>query len=149
VSDDPGHITVTIVNEQSLEVDEARIREVAIRTAETEGAQGELSVFLVSPPQIEQMNRKHLGEPGPTDVLAFPIDGLDQSVDTPAFIGEIVICPEVAAEQAEGSLESELDLLVAHGVLHLLGFDHEDEDGAAAMRAREMGATGRQGARSE
>jgi probable rRNA maturation factor len=149
MSDDPGDITVTIVNEQSLEVDEERIRDVALKTAAAEGASGELSIFLVTPGKIGQMNQRHLGERGPTDVLAFPIDGLADEADVPVFIGEVVVCPEVAERQAGGSLESEMDLLVAHGVLHLLGFDHDEESGAAAMRERELNASGRQGARAE
>lgn len=64
------------------------------------------------------------------------------------MIGEVVICPEVAEQQAEGGVESELDLLVAHGVLHLLGYDHDTEDHAARMRLREHDLTGRWGARA-
>jgi probable rRNA maturation factor len=67
------------------------------------------------------------------------------------LIGEIVLCPEVAAEQAPpgpDGLRAELDLLVAHGVLHLLGYDHDTEEAAASMRRREEAACGRSGARA-
>ena len=64
------------------------------------------------------------------------------------MIGEVVICPEVALGQAEAGLDSEMELLVAHGVLHLLGYDHDSEDRAARMRRREYDLTGRSGARA-
>ncbi len=64
------------------------------------------------------------------------------------MIGEVVLCPEVAAQQAPSDLDAELDLLTAHGVLHLLGYDHDTEAGAEQMRAREHALTGQSGARA-
>lgn len=93
-----------------------------------------------------------MGEDGPTDVLSFPIDGLTAPKDGidagPVVIGEVVLCPKVAAEKARDDLDRELDLLVAHGVLHLLGHDHDTEESAARMREREKRITGQQGARA-
>jgi probable rRNA maturation factor len=149
-----GHLPVTLSldDEQEIPVDVARLGDVARRVAEGEGATGEISVLLVGTGRIAELNREHLGGSGPTDVLAFPIDGLVTEPSAPdgppVVIGEIVLCPAVAAAQApgEGGLAGELDLLVAHGVLHLLGYDHDTEQHAAAMRAREEAAVGRSGA---
>jgi probable rRNA maturation factor len=71
------------------------------------------------------------------------------STESPVLIGEVVICPEVAQKQAGDNFDAELDLLTAHGVLHLLGFDHDDEPGAESMRARELRVSGRAGAQAE
>lgn len=105
----------------------------------------ELSIRLV---EIEPMAALHvhfMNEPGPTDVLAFPMDELgDQRDDTdnddvpPTLLGDVVLCPEVAvaqAEQAGHSLEDELHMLCTHGILHLLGYDHDHGD---AEEEREM-----------
>src|SRR6266540_3422244 len=141
-------LTLSLHDEQGIAVDSERIRDVARRTAHGEGARGEISILLVHATRIAELNAEYLGCSGPTDVLSFPVDGL---VDGPApdggpaggpgpvdgppvLIGEIVLCPEVAAEQApEGpdgvpDLGAELDLLVAHGVLHLLGYDHDTDE---------------------
>lgn len=150
MSDDP-HLEVALLNAQTVAVDEARIVAVARRAAASEGAVGELSVVLVDEPRMVEMNTQYLGECGPTDVLSFSIDGLIEGGvadgDAPPFIiGEVIVCPEVAAREARRSLAEELDLLVAHGVLHLLGYDHDTEEAASAMRARESVLTGSSGA---
>ena len=148
---DSSPIAVAFSDEQAMEVDVDRIVAVARRTAESEGALGELSITLVTPARIAELNERFMGKPEPTDVLAFPIDGLrppEASSGPPWLIGEVVLCPEVAAGQARAGVEAELDLLVAHGVLHLLGYDHDTEDGAQQMRTREHKLTGQAGARS-
>lgn len=143
-------VRVTISNEQSIEVDESRIIEIAEKTASAEGAVGDISILLVGPEQMAALNQRFLGNDGPTDVLAFPIDGLvSDRISDAVVVGEVVICPEVAKTQATAVLDEELDLLAAHGVLHLLGFDHEDEAGARRMRARELRVSGRAGAQAE
>ena len=134
-------------------VDTKRIAATARRTAESEGARGEISLTLVTPERMAQLNARHMGKEGPTDVLSFPIDGLAPPGapgpgEPPWLIGEVVLCPEVAAAQATGTVEEELDLLVAHGVLHLLGYDHDTEAGAEQMRVRELNLTGRAGAQA-
>jgi probable rRNA maturation factor len=143
---------VELVNEQSLPVDELRIGETARRTAEAESAVGELSILLVDAARMAQLYTDWMGGDGPTDVLAFPVDGLvSETPEHPVVIGEVVLCPEVAARQAaEAALDlaAELDLLVAHGVLHLLGHDHDTEEAAERMRNRERAVTGRAGARA-
>jgi probable rRNA maturation factor len=86
---------------------------------------------------------------GPTDVLAFPVDDpAEVPVDVPVLLGDVVVCPSVAARQAPehaGDYHAELALLVVHGVLHLLGDNHADPDQAAAMQTKERGHLARHG----
>ena len=83
-----------------------------------------------------------LDESGPTDVLSFPMDELkpNSSSDGPGILGDIVLCPEYAKKQAVEighSLQDELEVLVVHGVLHLLGFDHRENDEKTMMFSRQ------------
>ena len=154
MSGDDLPLSLTLHDEQGVEVDAARLQDMARRVAAAEGATGEISLLLVDAPRIAELNAEFLGGTGPTDVLAFPVDGLvthAAAAGPPVLIGEIVLCPEVAVQQAPAGsdgLGAELDLLVAHGVLHLLGYDHDTEDHAASMRRREEAACGRSGARA-
>lgn len=129
-----------------LSVDLDALSELAERVLEAEGATGELSLTLVGEQTIATLKRDHLdGDGSPTDVLAFPIDGGDptglgaEGADTgpQVLLGDVVVCPAVAAGQATGPVADELALLVVHGVLHVLGWDHADEDSTRDMRARE------------
>ncbi|HXF58058.1 MAG TPA: rRNA maturation RNase YbeY [Actinomycetota bacterium] len=123
---------------QGLPVDEEALAELARRTLEGEGVrEGELSLSFVTEEEMAQLHQRYLGEPGPTDVLSFPLgeDGL---------VGDVVVCPAVAARN-NPDLRSELRLLVVHGVLHLLGYDHEDPGDRAAMWARQEAYAGVQG----
>lgn len=90
----------------------------------------EVALLLVDEPTIQALNRQHMGKDQPTDVLAFPIDEPGESPpDTPAILGDVVICPTVAAAQAPGlsrSTHEEVQVLTVHGILHLLGMDHAD-----------------------
>ena len=93
----------------------------------------EVSVLFVDRTTIAELNGHHMGADGPTDVLAFPIDMPgDSRGGEPLILGDVVLCPEVAAEQAgrHGSEpDAEIELLIVHGLLHLLGHDHaEDEE---------------------
>ncbi len=101
----------------------------------------EASLTLVTAHEIARLKAEHLdGDGSPTDVLSFPIDGADGDDSSLWLVGDIVICPEVAAVQAPshaGTTEDELALLVVHGALHLVGWDHDDADSRAAMWARE------------
>lgn len=89
---------------------------------------------------MEQLHVQWMDEPGPTDVLSFPMDELRPGTEdqpTPAgLLGDIVLCPQVAAAQAETAGHSTLDellLLTTHGLLHLLGFDHAEPEDEKAM----------------
>lgn len=101
----------------------------------------ELSVALVDTAEIARLNESYRGVEGPTDVLSFECDEpCPVESDEPIAIGDVVIAPEVAAAQAielGTTIESELDLLLIHGVLHLLGYDHIADEDAVVMQARE------------
>ena len=93
------------------------------------------SDWVVDEDTMASLNEQWMEKTGPTDVLAFPMDELDDARGrddhdpSPALLGDIVICPEVAAAQAKSvghSLDDEMHVLCAHGVLHLLGYDHGD-----------------------
>ena len=111
----------------------------------------EVSLVMIPVDEMSELNEAHRGKTGPTDVLSFTIDD-DEAVEGPAgsvvLLGDIVICPAVAAANAlehEVSLAAELELLVVHGCLHLLGWDHEVDAEAEAMEAREAEHLGRFG----
>jgi probable rRNA maturation factor len=137
--------TVVVADEQAssdcVDVDVDRWSRLASDVLATEGARGELTLTFVDRAEIAALNREHLGHDGPTDVLSFPLDDDDVQPGVPVLLGDVVVCPVVAAEQARshaGTLDDELALLVVHGVLHVLGHDHADDDDAAVMRAREL-----------
>ncbi len=102
----------------------------------------ELSIAVVDLAEMTELNVRYRSKEGPTDVLSFPCDDPCAVVgpDEPVALGDVVIAPEVAEQQAEEyghTVEEELNLLLVHGVLHLLGYDHEDDDEATVMQARE------------
>jgi len=101
----------------------------------------ELSIALVDDEEMAHLNEQYRGIEGPTDVLSFGCDDpCPTPGDEPVTLGDVVIAPAVAERQAAElghSVEHELDVLLVHGVLHLLGYDHEAEDDAGAMAARE------------
>lgn len=161
MSDDPDSpgaapdLHVTLVDDQDVAVDPARLVAVARSAAAADGAVGEISLLLVSAARMAELHEEHMGEPGPTDVLSFPVDGLVTEPPAPGappiLVGEVVICPTVALGQANAGragLAAELDLLVVHGVLHLLGHDHDTQEAAARMREREQRHAGRAGAQA-
>jgi probable rRNA maturation factor len=103
----------------------------------------ELSVALVAVEEMAHLNEQYRGEEGPTDVLSFGCDDpCPAASDEPIALGDVIIAPEMAERQAAElgtTVEAELNLLLVHGILHLLGYDHEGEEDAAVMRAREAG----------
>lgn len=109
--------------------------------AEGVAARAEASLSLVDPSRIAELNAQHLGGDGPTDVLSFPIDGAGPVADDePWVVGDVVLCPSVAAAQAPthaGTLDDELALLVVHGALHLCGWDHATPEDQTVMQRRE------------
>jgi len=144
---------VTLSNQQKVGVDEVRIAQVAKRTAALYGAKGEISISIVDTARIADLNAQYMDQDGPTDVLSFPVDGLidedPKDDEPPPLIGEVVICPEYAInQQSEHDIDAELDLLIAHGVLHLLGLDHDTEANAQLMREAEVASVGRAGAQA-
>ncbi len=148
------HLEVSVLDLQEVVIDIPHVEDVARRTAVAEGAAGELSIVFVDAQKMSEMNSFYRDECGPTDVLSFSIDGLisggvQPGDDAPFVIGEVIVCPEVAALQATEGIDSEIDLLVAHGILHILGFDHDTEESARIMRGREKEHTGRGGAQAK
>ena len=143
-------------------VDLARWQRLAEGVLAAEGIRGgtELSIIFVAEADIAELNESFLGQPGPTDVLSFPIDAAELDVapitggasrgpdrapldpsDLPMLLGDVVICPKVAAAQAPthaGNLDDEIALLVVHGILHVLGHDHAEPAETAVMRRREL-----------
>jgi probable rRNA maturation factor len=85
---------------------------------------------------MSQLHEDYMGEPGPTDVLSFAMDELEEGSPEEGILGDIVICPSFAKEQADKAghdLAAELRLLLTHGVLHLLGHDHAEPEEHAVM----------------
>jgi probable rRNA maturation factor len=157
-----GDPDVICIDEQTdVPIDLARWRSLALAALLDEGVRGltELSLLFVDAADIAELNHVHMGVDGPTDVLAFPIDANELVVlvdasgpsrgpgrapvdpsDFPLLLGDVVVCPAVAAEQAPehaGTLDDELALLVVHGVLHVLGHDHAEPEETVTMRRRE------------
>ena len=124
-----------------------RLERTAELTAGREGLESleyEVSLFFADAAEIRKLNAEYRSIDKPTDVLSFPMQGKnsgDAYQGIPAMLGDIVICREIAAKQAEEyghGEEREVAFLFTHGLLHLLGYDHEDEgDGKVAMRAAE------------
>jgi probable rRNA maturation factor len=140
VSEDPSKPAVTLSDRQGLPIAGEPLVELAARTLESEGAaDAELSVSLVEPEEMAALHQRYLGEAGPTDVLSFPQDG-DAPPGERRLLGDVVICPAVAVRQ--GDLSSELRLLVVHGILHLLGYDHEEEEDRRRMWSRQEAYSG-------
>ncbi len=137
MNDDPGDRPVVLIsNRQSMPVDEAALAALARDTLRGEGLAGaELSVSFVDDAEMTALHERYMDEAGPTDVLSFALED-EMDGDVP-LLGDVVIAPAVAARNNPGNPQAELRLLLAHGILHLLGFDHEDDTGKAAMWARQ------------
>jgi probable rRNA maturation factor len=145
-----------------VEIDLLRWQNLAERILAAEGIRGgtEMSIIFVGENDIAELNESFLGVLGPTDVLSFPIDAADLDLaptsggatrgpdrapldpsDLPLLLGDVVICPSVAARNAPthaGNLDDELALLLVHGILHVLGHDHAEPAETVVMRRREL-----------
>jgi len=130
-------MAIEINNESAVAVDEASIqRLVAFVLDELHvHPDAEVAVVFVDEGAMEQLHVQWMDEPGPTDVLSFPMDelrpGTEEEPTPPGLLGDIVVCPQVAmaqAEQAGHSALEEIQLLTVHGLLHLLGFDHAEPE---------------------
>jgi probable rRNA maturation factor len=146
-------VTIEIDNESGAAVDEVALASVARFVLDQLRIHplAELSVLVVDEAAMTDLHVKWMDEPGPTDVLSFPMDELrppsmvgahgargagDDAGPEPGLLGDVVLCPQVAAVQAEQaghSAQEELELLCVHGVLHLLGYDHADPEEEAEM----------------
>jgi probable rRNA maturation factor len=138
MTDDPGEPTVLISDRQSEPLEVEALVELARATLRGEGVtRAELSVSFVEPAEIEDLHVRYMDEPGPTDVLSFPLDAEAADGAAPRLLGDVVICPAVAAAGRPHDPAGEIRLLLVHGILHLLGYDHERDAERARMWARQ------------
>jgi len=130
-------MSIEINNESGLEADEVRILNLATFALDFMNIDpnAELSIVMANETTMEKLHIEFMDEPGPTDVLSFPMDELrpgTPTAPTPAgLLGDIVLCPSVAATQAAAAGHetiNELLLLTTHGILHLLGYDHAEPE---------------------
>jgi len=126
---------VLISDRQAAQLDEDALIDLAVAALEGEGLRDvELSVSFVEESEIEALHVRYMDEPGSTDVLSFPLDGDDEGTHV---LGDVVIAPSVAARNNPEDSQAELRLLLVHGILHLLGYDHEEDAEKAEMWARQ------------
>lgn len=130
-------MAVELANESGVEVDEGQLQDVVLfgMAQMRVHPDADLAIVLVDEAAMEQLHLQWMGEPGPTDVLSFPMDelrpGRDGETSAEGILGDIVLCPVVAASQAEAaghSTMAELSMLSIHGLLHLLGYDHAEPE---------------------
>ncbi|MGK5631936.1 rRNA maturation RNase YbeY [Streptomyces sp. URMC 123] len=136
-------MSIDVNNESGTDIDERAVLDVARYALARMRIHplSELSVIVVDADAMEQLHIQWMDEPGPTDVMSFPMDELrppakDEDEPPQGLLGDIVLCPEVAKKQGDAaghSMDEELQLLTVHGVLHLLGYDHEEPDEKAEM----------------
>ena len=114
-------VSVEVDNRSGVAVDETAAVELARGVLRAEGiGDGELGLAFVGPDEMRELKRDHLGIDEPTDVLSFPIDGLDALPEgLPRALGDVVLCPQVVGDEWRRPL--------THGLLHLLGYDHGAE----------------------
>jgi probable rRNA maturation factor len=151
-------VSVFLADEQSDPLDLPGLRRLAELVLKEEGYpdSSELTVLLVDEGEMASYNQRFLEREGPTDVLAFPVEelvpGEVPDVDPsgpPLMVGDVIISPGYVREQADRmgvGFEDEMALMVVHGVLHLIGYDHQDDEQAEMMEGRErdiLGLVGR------
>lgn len=128
---------IELENASTYKCDESAIQSLAEFSLIKMGIHpdSELSIRLVSEEEITDLHMKWMDLPGSTDVLSFPMDEMkpNSAANGPGVIGDIVLCPAYAERNGKQSLAQELELLTVHGVLHLLGYDHEEIDQEVAM----------------
>jgi probable rRNA maturation factor len=136
--DDGGHPRVLVSNRMSGEssLDEHALADLARAALLAEGHERvELSLSFVDEGEMARLHERYMQEAGPTDVLTFPLDEDDVDETGVRVLGDVVVSPAVAARSNPGDPVAELRLLVVHGVLHALGYDHEDDGERAEMWA--------------
>ncbi|AXL12388.1 rRNA maturation RNase YbeY [Microbacterium foliorum] len=133
---------IEINNESAIDVDETVLQRLTdFNLAQLHvSPDAEVAIVLVDEAAMEALHVQWMDEPGPTDVLSFPMDelrpGTEDRPTAPGLLGDIVLCPQVAETQAQAAghaLMDELILLTTHGLLHLLGFDHAEPDDEREM----------------
>lgn len=144
---EPAPAVIAVDEQAALEIDLDRWAALATAALRSQGVEaGECNLLFVDEATIHELNHEHMGKDRPTDVLSFPLDGAD-ATHPDDLIGDIVVCPAIAAANApehagqghhRGSVDDELALLIVHGVLHLLGHDHQDDAEAEVMEGLEQ-----------
>lgn len=130
-------MSIEVVNESSVDVEPGRVvalAEYVLRAMHVHPT-AELSVMFIDPDAMEKLHVQWMDESGPTDVLSFPMDelrpGTAMALSGPGTLGDVVMCPQVAAIQAAHAghpVDVEMDVLLTHGILHLLGYDHAEPE---------------------
>lgn len=138
----PVHVDVdNRQGDHSVDVDHLQALLSSVLADQHGATPAEVGLAFIDGDEMAALNIEHMGGTGPTDVLAFPIDGVVDGghlpEGQPSLLGDIVVCPAVAAK-APQPLADELALLVVHGALHLLGHDHAEPDETAVMKAVEV-----------
>lgn len=131
-------MSIEVNNESGVAIDELALIEVSRHALDAMGIDplAELSILVLDETAMASLHEQWMDLPGPTDVMSFPQDALDDAPGVggphgPTLLGDVVLCPTVAAAQAAQaghSADSELFLLTVHGILHLLGYDHGEPD---------------------
>ena len=134
-------VDVFLANEQEIPVDHDKLSALAAHTLTSEdvGEDAELSILFVTADHMKRLNSHFANENYATDVLAFPMME-DEEDEAPQILGDVVVCPRVARDNAAKlghSLDDELSVLVVHGTLHLLGYDHQGAKDRAEMEVRQ------------
>jgi probable rRNA maturation factor len=128
---------IDLENKTNYQLDEARLISLADFSLTKLGIHpdSELGIRLVNEIEMEELHQKWMNLSGATDVMSFPMDEIkpDSASNGPGIIGDIVLCPEFAAKNGKQSTDLEIELLTVHGVLHLLGFDHEKIEDESVM----------------
>lgn len=152
-------MNIFLADEQDEPLSTEPLRRLAelVLTEENLDADTEVTLLFVDDAVIADYNERFMGRSGPTDVLAFPLEPATPGEPPkrlrggpPINLGDVVIAPAYvgrAVEERDGDIDNELGLMVVHGILHLLGWDHQDDDQAEAMERRESDLLGRVGLR--
>jgi len=137
-------VTIEITNESELEVDLTRVQSLAehVREALRLHPLVDVGVIFVDEVPMTDLHVRWMDEPGPTDVLSFPMDelrpGSEEMLSAEGVLGDVVICPQVARRQAEAAGHEDINeilMLLTHGMLHLVGFDHAEPEEEKEMFA--------------
>ncbi|MCL2802819.1 MAG: rRNA maturation RNase YbeY [Micrococcales bacterium] len=137
-------MAIDVLNETTTQVDETEFMALGRFVLDAMGVhpQADLVISLIDAKAMAELHQRFLNEEGPTDVLSFPMDelrpGSGEQSGQPGVLGDVVVCPEVAARQAQElghSATEEMLVLTVHGILHLLGFDHAEGGQHDAMFA--------------
>ncbi|MFX4295173.1 rRNA maturation RNase YbeY [Streptomyces bohaiensis] len=137
-------MAIEVNNESGIDIDERAVLDIARYALARMRIHplSELAVVAIDADAMEQLHLQWMDLPGPTDVMSFPMDelrpGREDEEPPQGLLGDIVLCPEVARQQGadaptDHSMDEELQLLTVHGVLHLLGYDHEEPAEKAEM----------------